>query len=83
MWRLIVAEKSFLKKGKNNCRVVDRKKQKTSHVYHMGIARLVSLKSISYFWVTNTYNAVSSPSMIHHHKALKNKNYPFGRSSAW
>ena len=45
MWQLIVAEKSF---GKI-CRVGDRKKHKTSHVYHMGIARLVSLKSISFF----------------------------------
>ena len=27
----------------------NRKKHKTSHVYHMGIARLVLLKSIAYF----------------------------------
>ena len=47
MWQLIVAES--IPKEREDLQGGDRKKHKTSHVYHMGIARLVSLKSISFF----------------------------------
>ena len=50
MWQIDSGREVIPKEGEH-LQVVDRivKKQKTSHVYHMGIARLVSLKSISYF----------------------------------
>ena len=82
MEQLIVAEKSIQKKG-NICRVVGRKKTKNKSCIPYGYRTTCFVKIHFFFLVTNTYNPVSSPSMIHHHKALKNKNYPFGRSSAW